>query len=192
MTETTVLYALSTLAQTCAALAAFVGAVGIFRLQVLREQRRETERELRGLAAQAGAASVDWVMIFPIDRILHDISVKLAAQRPAPGSELSDRLEALEQGLDRWQSFSPRLSSSRWVLFFFEGWNLFVIGVALVGFNYVPALASWPGTRCVLWLVALGTVVLTFACVAVWTGEGRWFSETLRNMWNRLRGRTAP
>ena len=34
-----VLYELSTLAQTCAALAAFVGAVGIFRLQALRDGR---------------------------------------------------------------------------------------------------------------------------------------------------------
>ena len=33
--QTTILYALSTLAQTCAALAAFVGAVGLYRLQSL-------------------------------------------------------------------------------------------------------------------------------------------------------------
>src|SRR5229473_6771625 len=44
MTDTTVLYTLSTLAQTCAALAAFVGAVGVFRLQILREQRREVDQ----------------------------------------------------------------------------------------------------------------------------------------------------
>jgi len=31
---TTVLYTLTTLAQSCAALAAFVGAVGVFRLQM--------------------------------------------------------------------------------------------------------------------------------------------------------------
>jgi len=45
-TETTVLYTLSTLAQTCAALAAFVGAVGLFRLQSFRDQHRDAEREL--------------------------------------------------------------------------------------------------------------------------------------------------
>jgi hypothetical protein len=43
MSETTLLYTLSTLAQTCAALAAFVGAVGLFRLQILREQRKEED-----------------------------------------------------------------------------------------------------------------------------------------------------
>jgi hypothetical protein len=44
---TTVLYVLTTLAQSCGALAAFVGAVGVFRLQMLREQRKGVERELR-------------------------------------------------------------------------------------------------------------------------------------------------
>jgi hypothetical protein len=46
--ENAVLYALSTLAQTCAALAAFVGAIGLFLLQSLREQQRVAERALRG------------------------------------------------------------------------------------------------------------------------------------------------
>ena len=47
MERDAVLYALSTLAQTCAALAAFVGAVGIFRLQILREQRKEEDQTRR-------------------------------------------------------------------------------------------------------------------------------------------------
>jgi hypothetical protein len=33
--QTTILYALSTLAQTCAALAVFIGVVGIYKLQSL-------------------------------------------------------------------------------------------------------------------------------------------------------------
>ncbi len=51
--QTTILYVLSTLAQTCAALAAFVGAVGIFRLQVLRERYAALEREVRAWALEA-------------------------------------------------------------------------------------------------------------------------------------------
>jgi hypothetical protein len=39
MNDQAVFYALSTLAQTCAALAAFVGAVGVYRLQSLRDKR---------------------------------------------------------------------------------------------------------------------------------------------------------
>src|SRR5206468_12658859 len=48
---TAILYALSTIAQTCAALAAFVGAVGLFRLQSLRDWHAQSERTLRGLLA---------------------------------------------------------------------------------------------------------------------------------------------
>jgi len=51
--ETTLLYILTTLAQTCAALAAFVGAVGLFRLQTLRDQHARAERDLRGLIERA-------------------------------------------------------------------------------------------------------------------------------------------
>jgi hypothetical protein len=40
MERDAVLYALSTLAQTCAALAAFVGAVGLYRVQPVASQRR--------------------------------------------------------------------------------------------------------------------------------------------------------
>ncbi len=40
MNDQAVFYPLSTLAQTCAALAAFVGAVGVYRLQSLKDKRR--------------------------------------------------------------------------------------------------------------------------------------------------------
>lgn len=52
--ETTALYALSTLAQTCAALAAFVGAVGLYRLGQLAEQQKRAENELRVFADRVG------------------------------------------------------------------------------------------------------------------------------------------
>jgi hypothetical protein len=53
--KTILLYALSTLAQTCAALAAFVGAVGLYRLQSLRGRQHDLLRQIstgvRGTAA---------------------------------------------------------------------------------------------------------------------------------------------
>jgi len=57
--QTIILYALSTLAQTCAALAAFVGAVGLFRLQSLRDQRRDARRELQVLAGRLTGRETD-------------------------------------------------------------------------------------------------------------------------------------
>jgi len=41
MDKDTILYALSTLAQTCAALAAFIGAIGLYRLQSLKQRRSD-------------------------------------------------------------------------------------------------------------------------------------------------------
>ena len=64
------LYALSTLAQTCAALAAFVGAVGIFRLQVLRDRYAALEREVRGWALEATRHDY-WLM--PMKEVLERI-----------------------------------------------------------------------------------------------------------------------
>jgi hypothetical protein len=148
--ETTILlYALSTLAQTCAALAAFVGAVGIFRLQSLRDHRRI---------------------------LLGDI-VRSMGHRPAPEEDVL--VEARRQALDRpgltamlqeWKPIPGRLRLSRRWLVFFEVWNLFVIGATLAGFNYVSALVSCPAlTFWALWAAVVGTVGITVYCVFVWT-----------------------
>jgi hypothetical protein len=51
----------------------------------------------------------------------------------------------------------------------FEGWNLLVIGAALVGFNYIECLTAWKGTFWALWVAALGTVGMTGWCVFAWT-----------------------
>jgi hypothetical protein len=55
---TTVLYALSTVAQTCAALAALVGAIGLFRLQILREQRKQEDQTRRLYVSRSGVLLV--------------------------------------------------------------------------------------------------------------------------------------
>jgi hypothetical protein len=183
MERDAVLYALSTLAQTCAALAAFVGAVGIFRLQTLREQRAGAERELRELAQSIVGRNM---YALPIGDVLS--SIERFENDPTQQHPHLPRAQGVRE---RWREFARAYRRSRWGLFAFEAWNLLIICVALVGFNYVSALTSLSWTRRILWLVALGTVAVTFGCVLVWTGEGRSSSETLRNMWNRLRGRTA-
>jgi hypothetical protein len=147
--KTILLYALSTLAQTCAALAAFVGAVGLFRLQSLRDRRRD---------------------------LMGDI-VRSMGHRPAP--EEAVLVEARRQAPDRpgvaafiqeWEPIPGRLRQSRWSLMVFEVWNLLVIGATLVGFNYVSALVSRPALAFwVLWVAVVGTVGVTVYCVFVWT-----------------------
>jgi len=158
---TILLYALSTLAQTCAALAAFVGAVGLFRLQLLRDQRKEAERELR--VRSEGLVNRD-VLRIPMDEILEGIE---SAERR--GSEHPNLLGAKE-ARGRWERFVPRLTASRRALVVFELWNLGVIAVSLSGFNYI---SPWAGASQVifwaLWAIALVTAFITVGCVIVWT-----------------------
>ena len=71
---TTLLYALSTLAQTCAALAAFVGAVGIYRLQLLQASRNTIERNVRGLAAQTSLIGADVAALLPFDVVIDRVT----------------------------------------------------------------------------------------------------------------------
>jgi hypothetical protein len=151
MTETVILYALSTLAQTCAALAAFVGAVGLYRLQALRDRRRDLLRDI-------------------LDNLGHRSSTEEAVLVEAR-RHASDRPQLAEL-LQEAEQIPGRLRHSRGSLVAFEAWNLVVIGATLVGFNYVSplvsctALAFWA-----LWVAAAGTVIVTCYCVLVWTKD---------------------
>jgi hypothetical protein len=148
--ETTILYALSTLAQTCAALAAFVGAVGLYRLQALRDRRRNL---ISAMSDNMG------------HRAAPDEDVIAEARRHSP-----DR-PALADLIRRVEPIPGLVADSRRSLIVFEAWNLLVILVSLVGFNHVAALAACPWTLRALWPVALGTVGVTGYCVFVWTRE---------------------
>lgn len=162
--QTTVLYALSTLAQTCAALAAFVGAVGIFRLQTLRNQRSEAERELRVLTQRATSLGRD-MLVVPLTEVLRTVD------RIQQKAESDPNVQAALKARMQWEGLAPKTKSSRVALLAFEAWNLVVIGATLVGFNYVPGLAASPWTFWAIWAAALGTVAVTGYGVFAWTGD---------------------
>ena len=161
MSETVVLYTLSTLAQTCAALAAFVGAVGLYRLQVLREQNQGIERDVRGVAAHPHllGAEVAARMAFA------DIFERVSQARSGTGA--INRLA--NDTLVRWEPDRLLVQQSQRALVIFEAWNLLVIGAALVGFNYVAPLAASSSTFWAIWVAAVGTVAVTGYCVYAWT-----------------------
>jgi hypothetical protein len=153
MTETTVLYTLSTLAQTCAALAAFVGAVGLYRVQSVASRR---STQLINIRAWLGSGAE--VMTMTQQQVLD-----LARQRQ---QEIPNVVPILRE----WDVVLEPTYRSRVMWFsIFEGWNLFVILLSLVGFNYVECLATWKGTFWTLWVVALGTVGVTGWSVYAWT-----------------------
>ncbi len=148
---TILLYTLSTLAQTCAALAAFVGAIGLYHLQSLRARR---ESLLRDIAATLGHPAMT------TDQLLAGARTRAKDHHPP--------LTALLHDYDNAPSWIRRSAKA---LGAFEAWNLLVIGTALVGFNYVEWLTAWKGTFWALWVVALGTVGVTGWCVYAWTRE---------------------
>ena len=71
MDKESLLYALSTLAQTRAALLAFIGALALYRLSQLREGCEEAVRSLRGLFVDLGKVP-EVIAIWPRDKILED------------------------------------------------------------------------------------------------------------------------
>ena len=156
--ETTLLYILSTLAQTCAALAAFVGAVGLFRLQLLREQRRETERDLRGMAAHPAIFGPEVAARHPFELIEERLT-----RDAGPYGEL------VAKTLHARRALAPTLRGSRCALIVFEAWNLFLIAVSLIGFNCVSEWAGAPWLSWALWFVAVITALITVGSVWVWT-----------------------
>lgn len=146
---TILLYVLSTLAQTCAALAAFVGAVGIYRLQSLTNRRRDLHARIHQLTGNSPNMT---------DQQVLDSARKQEADIPG--------MAAL---LDEFYALAPVPRSSGLALVIFEAWNLLVIGASLVGFNYVPLLVSSPWTFWAVWVAAVGTVSVTAYSVYAWT-----------------------
>ena len=164
--QTTVLYTLSTLAQTCAALAAFVGAVGLFRLQALSAEHTRTEQKIRSFMGE-GPLSRDLARTYPLDPTIKRAREVLGGTvQTAP--EIVDSLRA---AMLEWDAYPRRRRRANRALLAFEVWNLIVVGAALVGFNHVPRLAATCWALPLLWPVALVTIVLTGYCVYVWTRD---------------------
>ena len=149
MTENTVFYTLSTLAQTCAALAALVGAVGLYRLQILTTKRRDLYDDMWAVQGRTPVSTREQVIN----------SARTGTSRLG------------REKVEEYDRLKAPLQSSRNALIILEVWNLVVIGASLGGFNHVDFLRTWAGTFCTLWLVALGTVGITAYAVIAWTTE---------------------
>ena len=146
MNENAVLYALSTLAQTCAALAALVGAVGLYRLQALKGERGDVYDEIYTMLGRPTKTRDEAIA---------------QARRREPDPVMQDALRRL----DELPAIIRR--SGRWFCVF-EAWNLLVILFSLVGFAYVPSLVGQWWSSVALWIAALGTVGVTGYGVFVW------------------------
>ena len=161
MGETTVLYALTTLAQSCAALAAFVGALGVFRIQMLRDQKRDAERGFYLLARHVIGDTSAMLRADVLERI-----DRVRANNPCrPNVLLAD------EARERWDAFGPRLLQARRALIRLEVWTLIVIGASMIGFNFIPWLKVTRWMPYALLVTVIVTVAVTLWSVIVWTGK---------------------
>lgn len=160
MGKTTLLYALSTLAQTCATLVAFIGALGLYRLQSLSGRANDTHRNLRGLLASVG--KFEWkpeVLSLLPDHRVREIANNVIAHPESPHEEQIQ--ESLSEELGRREALGRDVRRTQRLLIFFGGWNLIVILLALVGFDFVAGLASCWLASLGLWVTAGVTVFTT-------------------------------
>jgi hypothetical protein len=163
LNENAVLYALSTLAQTCAALAAFVGAVGLFRLQSLREGQQRAEDTLRDAIAtditRAKAHSIPRAEVIQrAERIVTNQVTGVGAGVP----------ETVEQAVAAWTRFGQPIRRVSATFIVFEAWNLAVILVSLGSFAHVRALIFRSWTMPAAWIIAIVTAVISGVSVFVW------------------------
>jgi hypothetical protein len=163
MTETVLLYALSTLAQTCAALAAFVGALGLYRLQILREHRQQGEDRLRSQVLSGFPIPVDARL-----DTMTDLLTRIEQVRQMGGTNRAVVRPVLEAHRG-WVALDRSFHTSRNVLVVFEMWNLVVINGCLVSFTFASALTGTPWPSVGLWLAVVGTVGMTIFSVRTWT-----------------------
>jgi len=170
MNENAVLYALSTLAQTCAALAAFVGAIGLFLLQSIREQQRSSEQAMRVSLVDVYSNYHEVVYVLSLSVVLKQVE----QVRREPDRAGTTRAKRIEDAFRTWNGFAPRIRKTSIALAVFEGWNLVVILISLGGFAHIPVLTCSPWTSPLLWLVAAITVVVSGVVVGafVWLPRG--------------------
>jgi hypothetical protein len=158
LNENTVLYALSTLAQTCAGLAAFVGAVGLFRLQALRESRQSAEENLRSLLVVSGALNAMQSKIFTLREVLQ----RVEEVRANPTFRL------VEEAFVVWSTLEARARRSAVTLSVFKAWNLLVILISIGAFAHVPVLTYQLWASLLLWIIAIVTAIVSGVSVFVW------------------------
>ncbi len=163
MSETTLLYALSTLAQTCAALVAFVGALGLYRLQTLEARRKEAEQALRGLLVAIGNLP-EVLSLWPAVRVITDAKAVVA------GTYQGDQIASIkipkermhfQEEVERWECVGPDQRRTGRLLILFGGWNLGAILLALLGFNFLAYIKDRSWASWILGFAGGGSVLVT-------------------------------
>ncbi len=154
MTESAILYALSTIAQTCAALAALVGALAIYQINSLRERQEFVEREIRALILLTRSTMSQHLTIEAALRHARD----LVLDHKVEENQVRPRVDA---ALREWDAFDKHFRRSKRLLAYFIAWNLIAIFISLVGFAFMYRVVNHWSSWAILWVVAFFTVFVT-------------------------------
>jgi hypothetical protein len=134
LAQTTVLYIVSTLAQTCGALVAFVGAIGLCQFGVLWGRSEEARKQLQQVREKSGVSR----------GIINAPRMNFLSTGESEFSDLD--IFAKTQELQRYidEEIAPRPRRSQRLFLLFLCADLGVIFLSFIGFLFVPSLATHP------------------------------------------------
>jgi hypothetical protein len=158
MDQNIIYYALSTIAQCAAALAALVGFLGMWRLDRLQEEYGQAVRDVGWLLASA-PVSDSHVTNITVHTLHHDIIIQAAEQfvtkhRDSQDDTLRSFALKIEANLKRWKVIPSEQQRLMCVLRIFLAVVLTILVIAVVGIPFVAALRTWPRTLTILIMLA--------------------------------------
>ena len=162
LAETAVLYALSALAQSCAALIAFLGAVALYRLQNLTNERV-------GLVDRMVMLWTGGDMIsrgYSEDQVVGGVASAVA------GPPNCSNHQRLSQLLQEYHDVLDEIRLAQWLLLRFVVVNIAVVFFSFLGFPLVRFLSAHPVTATLILAGSIGAVCLsTLVIVLELTGS---------------------
>jgi len=203
MDPTWLYYALSTIAQCAAALAALIGFLGLWQLDRLREIRREIECEMIAVVLQMIGRAGDYIRLRGrahfrqrardfVDRLRSPPNPWVTTEEGKTIDEEAKQIIAtvLSPLLMRYEALGGRQQLLLWVLRVFLVVTLATLGAAVVGFLYVDQALAWGWTPGLLWIaggwLAGGPIIVVW--VAAKLPRARGMATIRRKMGHLLSG----
>jgi hypothetical protein len=164
MLKETLYYGLSTLAQSSAALLAFMGALVLFRLQSIEARRKDAYQDLRGLFVSIGEEPAA-IALWPAKKLKED--ARPLIERIYPPSSLEGLNLKRDAARPRFQEWENQISNiardqrrTQHLLVHFGIVNLAVIALSHLGFEFIWALyGEW--VTSVLFLSSVALVAIS-------------------------------
>jgi len=199
MLKETLYYALSTLAQTSAALLAFMGALVLFRLQSIEARRRDLYQDLRGLFVSIGEEA-SALILWPARDLKEKARALIDGTYPPSSLEgLNLKRYAARPRFAEWERQNSNNSRdqrrTQRLLVHFGTVNLAVISLSHLGFELIWALyGEWATSVVFLSSVAL-VAISSFLVILEIAGSirswllafrlGRWYLNHLERAYLR-------